>query len=93
MADLTQELALLNQQAAELLKKYDQAFARLDEKSQEYAKQLADQIVKYLGQIDYAKDAQIAHTQMCKQAMTTMEKVNEMLAKVDKQLNVSKKSE
>lgn len=51
MADLTQELALLNQQAAELLQKYDQTFTRLDEKSQELAQQLVNQINDGLSQL------------------------------------------
>ena len=53
--DLTQELALLNQQAADLLAKYDLAFARLDQTSQQYAQQLASQIQDYLTQLESAK--------------------------------------
>jgi len=56
MADLTQELALLNQQAAELLQKYDQAFTRLDEKSQELAEQLVNQITNGLTQLQQKTD-------------------------------------
>jgi len=56
MADLIQELALLNQQAAELLQKYDQAFTRLDEKSQELAEQLVNQINDGLSQLQQKTD-------------------------------------
>lgn len=56
MADLTQELALLNQRAAELLQKYDQAFTRLDKKSQELAEQLVNQINDGLSQLQQKTD-------------------------------------
>lgn len=56
MADLTQELALLNERAAELLQKYDQAFTRLDEKSQGLAEQLVNQINEGLSQLQQKTD-------------------------------------
>jgi len=55
-ADITQELALLNQQAAELLQKYNLAFDRLDQKSQELATQLANQVQTYLQQLQNTTD-------------------------------------
>ena len=56
MADLATELAELNSNARDLIAKYNSSFDRLDEKSQELAEKLVNDINGYLDELKKAKD-------------------------------------